>query len=273
MQKEKISNPLEKLSDEEILQLLNVGPYSANVRWEAIKRKISKGEYDPGQSGKDSLYMLNRLAFFSELNKNSPSHQTALEISNHKKQELKDTRLEEVFSVLESETQSVSLSAQVDENLPIEEGSNFSVADAENQETAKPLQFEEIKRKKPHESFKASPFLSWIKTFDDSEGKEVKVAPAAKVDKIVFDFEISEESEEIQPKIKKNKKGKKSKKDKSKNDLVEEYLVLNPEIASETLADLLASQGHIQEANEMYRQLGIKYPKKSSYFASKLKKS
>ncbi|TVR87442.1 MAG: hypothetical protein EA411_07575 [Saprospirales bacterium] len=48
---------------------------------------------------------------------------------------------------------------------------------------------------------------------------------------------------------------------------------LKPDIASETLADLLASQGHIEEANEMYRKLSLLYPEKSSYFASKIRKT
>jgi len=48
---------------------------------------------------------------------------------------------------------------------------------------------------------------------------------------------------------------------------------LKPDIASETLAELLASQGHIKEANEMYRKLSLLYPEKSSYFASKIRKT
>ncbi|GEM_PF-3564396 len=48
---------------------------------------------------------------------------------------------------------------------------------------------------------------------------------------------------------------------------------LKPDIVSETLAELLASQGHIKEANEMYRKLSLLYPEKSSYFASKIRKT
>lgn len=39
---------------------------------------------------------------------------------------------------------------------------------------------------------------------------------------------------------------------------------------SETLADLLASQGYIDQAREMYLQLQEKYPEKSSFFAAKI---
>jgi hypothetical protein len=41
-------------------------------------------------------------------------------------------------------------------------------------------------------------------------------------------------------------------------------------IISESLADLLAAQGHHEEAKKMYAQLMMKYPQKSSYFAAKI---
>ena len=41
-------------------------------------------------------------------------------------------------------------------------------------------------------------------------------------------------------------------------------------IISESLADLLASQGHFDDAKKMYEQLMMKYPEKSSYFAAKI---
>ncbi len=44
----------------------------------------------------------------------------------------------------------------------------------------------------------------------------------------------------------------------------------NKEILSETLAELLASQGEHRKAIEMYRQLMLVFPKKSNYFAEKI---
>ena len=41
-------------------------------------------------------------------------------------------------------------------------------------------------------------------------------------------------------------------------------------IISENLADILANQGHESEALEMYRQLSLLFPEKSSYFAAKI---
>lgn len=41
-------------------------------------------------------------------------------------------------------------------------------------------------------------------------------------------------------------------------------------IISEPLAEILASQGHLDDAKKMYEQLMLKYPEKSSYFAAKI---
>ena len=49
-------------------------------------------------------------------------------------------------------------------------------------------------------------------------------------------------------------------------------LVGYSDIASETLAELLAKQGHRKRAIAMYEQLTLKYPKKSSFFAGQIQK-
>ncbi|MFT6808656.1 MAG: tetratricopeptide (TPR) repeat protein [Saprospiraceae bacterium] len=44
------------------------------------------------------------------------------------------------------------------------------------------------------------------------------------------------------------------------------------DITSETLAELLAQQGHSSRAIAMYEQLSLKYPKKSGFFAAQIQK-
>ena len=85
------------------------------------------------------------------------------------------------------------------------------------------------------------PFTEWINTIDGVE--------------LIVDSE--------------EKKGKKKKKKKKKGKHLDS-LQDKPEIASEQLADLLVNQGHIKQAIEMYQRLSLKYPEKSSFFASKI---
>jgi hypothetical protein len=71
----------------------------------------------------------------------------------------------------------------------------------------------------------------------------------------------------------KKKKKKKAKKKKYKDDLeriIESSIEEQEGIVSETLATILTKQGHISKAIEMYDQLILLYPEKSSYFAARI---
>ena len=59
-------------------------------------------------------------------------------------------------------------------------------------------------------------------------------------------------------------------KSKKTNRKKEQGIQLSPDVISETLAEVLASQGHIHAAIEMYEKLGLIYPEKKSFFAVKI---
>ncbi|MBK9254200.1 MAG: hypothetical protein IPM42_01795 [Saprospiraceae bacterium] len=65
-------------------------------------------------------------------------------------------------------------------------------------------------------------------------------------------------------------KDKKTKKKKKVSAGVKRSITKSEQIISESLADILAAQGHFSEAIKMYDQLILKFPEKSSYFAAKI---
>jgi hypothetical protein len=60
-------------------------------------------------------------------------------------------------------------------------------------------------------------------------------------------------------------------KDIPEGDIATESLEYKPDVASETLAEILLKQGKKQEAAMIYQKLSLMIPEKSSYFAKKLK--
>lgn len=75
----------------------------------------------------------------------------------------------------------------------------------------------------------------------------------------------SKQKKESSPKKKKEKKRPLKK-------LIEKSIIQDQDIASEPLADLLARQGHTNQAIQMYERLRLIFPEKSAFFAQKIKK-
>jgi len=63
---------------------------------------------------------------------------------------------------------------------------------------------------------------------------------------------------------------KRAKKKKKVSESAKKSITKSAQIISEPLADILAAQGHFNEAIKMYDQLILKFPEKSSYFAAKI---
>lgn len=103
-------------------------------------------------------------------------------------------------------------------------------------------------------------FTSWLEKFQ-----------APNVQERLNELMESKKLEDAKKRRKRNKKNKKAKANTpGVGRLAIRSITENKEILSETLAELLASQGEYHRAMEMYRALMLVFPQKSDYFAEKI---
>ena len=126
-------------------------------------------------------------------------------------------------------------------------------------------------------------FTAWLRTLpgtkiviEDSKESNIRKndnTPVDKDPKKKKRKKYTAKSEETGINEAKKKKKKKAKKKKYKDDLeriIESSVEEQEDIISETLAMILHKQGHISKSIEMYEQLILLYPEKSSYFAARI---
>ncbi len=115
-----------------------------------------------------------------------------------------------------------------------------------------------------------SAFSSWKKT------NPTKVESPNLIN-LVSEEEIASHKQRIEEKMgqeeeKKKKKNAKKKKSSEEISFADRSLIKNENLATETLAKILASQGRIQEAISMFEKLKLQIPEKSAFFAAEIEK-
>ncbi len=113
----------------------------------------------------------------------------------------------------------------------------------------------------PLEESYETPFLRWLHRLETAEGLGYEDLEAKRRRKLEAESEI----------LKTDRLKKKKKKKKKKKSWKMESLRPDETLVSEALADLLASQGHLDRAIEMYEKLRLTIPEKSVFFAQKIK--
>lgn len=94
---------------------------------------------------------------------------------------------------------------------------------------------------------------------------------------LVSEDEIATHKQRIEEKMgqeeeKKKKKNAKKKKNSEDVVFVDRSLVKNEDLATATLAGILAAQGRIQESISMFEKLKLQIPEKSAFFAAEIEK-
>ncbi len=140
-----------------------------------------------------------------------------------------------------------------DENVP---------GEPDERTTADSGEPERVISGEPPEEEHRTPFLRWLQRLETTEGPGYEDLESRRRRQLL------ERAEERKPEKAEKKKKKKKKKKKSWK---MESLLPDETLVSESLADLLASQGHTERAIEMYEKLRLTIPEKSVFFAQKIK--
>jgi hypothetical protein len=124
-------------------------------------------------------------------------------------------------------------------------------------------------------------FTSWLKRINggtsDMEEAHSEKKRSKKSKESSEDEEEEKRAKAARKLLKKAKKAQKKAKKKLKKSqdpvesIIQESVRFTPAVVTETYAELLVRQGYADKAKEMYRELMLRNPEKSSYFAGKIK--
>jgi len=115
----------------------------------------------------------------------------------------------------------------------------------------------------------ASPFANWLsqRASDVGFGEVIDVRSSTEQAKPLDARSLIDRFIAAQPKM-----GKMREVDSSVEQWAKESVMEDPTLVTETMARIYAKQGKIGKARKAYRLLALKYPAKSTYFASQLEK-
>ncbi len=151
----------------------------------------------------------------------------------------------------------------------------------EKKKTIKKSRQKEIEVKKKKKKRKQPNIKSAKKTNKLPQEELIKETPEEATSYVDWLTRLKSTSEVIQEKAKmiaaknqgtKKKKKKKKKKSKKLQEKIDQSLVRNTAIYTETLAILMEKQGHYKKAIKIYKQLMHNNPEKSDYFADRIQK-
>ncbi|MFZ1750360.1 MAG: hypothetical protein WAU01_09220 [Saprospiraceae bacterium] len=204
------------------------------------------------------------------LNMESESKMSALKSQNNQTEEdISETVISE--SVMET-AQIVEVQAEVIDEVIVQDNTediyeDLSISESIDKEVE--LSNAEEKSEAVLEDLKSNIAISIQKTKSKKQRKRDKKFKLNEYSGI-SDFSkwlLSFQKEDLDKKIRKEEKAAKRKAFEAS---AMKSVTKTPSIISEPLAEILANQGHLDDAKKMYEQLMVKYPEKSTYFAEKI---
>ncbi len=263
---------LDKFSSNDIKKLLNQYPYFQTVQLLLTKKyQLEDNPEFENQLRKAAAYAGDRKNLYYLMHPETAS----IDIAEPQPKELPEVKQKkEAPAREEPKTVKAPSVKATPKKQPITDPSEEPVIEKKVKKEKQPVVAKSKKEKKPQpgiETFEVRSFTEWLTFYKMSQSAHPVEDPFEKEEA----FTIARDEENIQL-IQEFMEQRESDRPKTDDDpkylehIAGKSLEEDKELISETLAEIHLIQGNLSKAIEIFEQLSLKFPKKSSYFAKKI---
>jgi len=227
-----------------------------------------QGEIQP-ETQQDEVVEADELLTVSDLLKTAENTAREIQVEEEIVEEDELLTVSELFETAENVPTAIQAEPLEEEIIEDDGLMTVSKLFKTTENTPKKKKIKSKKKKKKNKAAtdtQTSDFTDWLMNLDAP-----KVAPYAR-EKTVKKVKKPKKVAKPSPKMTKAQSKKTRDKGKRLKKLIGKSVKTDTGLVSETLANLLVSQGKNKKAIKMYEQLSLKFPEKSAYFAAQIRK-
>lgn len=271
-----LKNPsaIDSFSIEEINALVLDHPNIPQVRAVLLQKRLHSGREFPVDFADTNYYYGDKQHFIHDvfriqLDDENIDNKEHIAVANDNEHQISDT------ASTNNSTTSTRGIADIPESARDIEGNNLEKIEVEkshviggdNLETSK----SDVASHNLYDRIEASPYANWLLSLKQTNPITTSPSPADKSidDTVKEKVDIKQENSDS---TSADSETTERVQEATSKQISDESSTLNKEIASESLAELLAKQGHQSKAIAMYEKLSLIFPEKRAYFASQIKK-
>ncbi len=253
---------IDSFSIEDIVALVAEHPNIPQIRAVLLQKRMLIGKEFPVDFADTNYYYANKQHFVNDVFQ-IRSEETVQQAFVQETNEHEPEASEHMIEQKEKTTSKIALvpESEADMEMTRFEESKAAKSHVVKLEASDTVQSNESTHAL-YNRLEASPYANWLLSLKQTNPVTTHVESAKD--------SSNETKEQISPDISDSVEEKTT--EESSKQISDESSTLNKEIASESLAELLAKQGHQTKAIAMYEKLSLIFPEKRAYFASQIKK-